>query len=59
MITNGIQKLLQNPVAVVNIGLELFYQDFQNRKVPSIQLDWQPGKVLDKRLQEILRKIKS
>lgn len=54
-----IQSLLQNPVAVINVGLELFYQDLQARKIPSIHLDWQPSHIMNPKIQNILKKIRS
>lgn len=56
---DNIQQLLQKPVSVVNIGLELFYQDLQARKVPSVHVAWQPPRAINPKLQSILKKIRS
>ncbi len=52
-----IQSLFHGPVAVINLGLGLFYQNLQERNVPSIDVAWQPPTVSPK-LQEILNKIR-
>ena len=55
----SIKKLVENPVKVVNIGLEMFYHDLKNRNVPVVHIDWKPSAGGKKNLQDILKKIKS
>jgi len=53
-----ILKLFKSELKVINVGLEIFYNDLRRQKVESIQVAWQLppklGKKLDRALRELL-----
>jgi len=48
------QSPLQQPMRVINIGLESFAEDLRNVDVPVIQMDWRPPAGGDMRLLALL-----
>lgn len=50
---------LQPPIAVLNVGLESFYEDLARRDVPAVQVDWRPPAGGDPRLMSILERMKA
>ena len=54
-----IEKLFTTPLAVVNLGLETFYEAMQNQNVAACQVDWKPPAGGNARLIEILEKLNS
>lgn len=55
--TNRSKKLLDSDLAVLNIGMSIFYDALQVQNVKVIQIDLKPGPSLDKLSEEILSKI--
>jgi FdrA protein len=45
---------LQQPMSVINIGLESFAEDLRKIDVPVIQMDWRPPAGGDMRLVALL-----
>jgi len=48
------QSPLQQPMRVINIGLESFAEDLRNVDIPVIQMDWRPPAGGDMRLVALL-----
>jgi len=48
------QSLLQQPIRVINIGLESFSEDLRKAEIPVIQMDWRPPAGGDLRLVALL-----
>ena len=48
------QSLLQQPIRVINIGLESFSEDLRNADIPVVQMDWRPPAGGDMRLVALL-----
>ena len=38
----SLARLLDGPLAVINVGLEVFAQDLEADGVPVVHLDWRP-----------------
>lgn len=34
------QRLIDVPTEVINIGIEIFYDDLKSQSVPVVQVDW-------------------
>jgi len=54
-----IKKLLEEPLKVVNIGLESFARDLKQQGVEVIQVDWAPPAGGDPKLADLLSKLGS
>ncbi len=52
------QSPLTREVRVINIGLERFADDLRSLGVPVVQMDWRPPAGGDKKLIEILDRLK-
>ena len=52
-----ILKLFKSELKVINVGLEIFYNDLSSQKVESIQVAWQPPPKLEKNLARPLREL--
>ena len=52
-----ILKLFKSELKVINVGLEIFYNDLRRQKVESIQVAWQPPPKLEKELARALREL--
>lgn len=48
------QSLLQQPIRVINFGLESFSEDLRKAEIPVIQMDWRPPAGGDLRLVALL-----
>ena len=48
------QSPLQQPMRVINIGLESFSEDLRNAEIPVVQMDWRPPAGGDMRLVALL-----
>ncbi len=35
-------EVLRNPVATINVGIELLFESLQSQGVPAVQMDWRP-----------------
>lgn len=44
----------EQPVRVINIGIEGFFEDFREAGVPVVQMDWRPPAGGNKRLIALL-----
>lgn len=49
--------LLGGPLAVVNLGLDVFAENLEQEKVPVVRVDWRPPAGGDERLARILDKL--
>jgi hypothetical protein len=56
---NPIQKLMTEPLEIVNVGLSLFYEDLKKRNIATVHIVWRPPAAGNKKLGDILKKIKS
>ncbi len=45
---------LEQPMSVINIGLESFAEDLEKMDIPVIQMDWNPPAGGDMRLVDLL-----
>jgi FdrA protein len=52
-----IRALLDGPVRVVNVGLEMFARSLLDQGVPVVAVDWQPPAGGDRRLMDLLEKL--
>jgi hypothetical protein len=48
------QSPLQQPIRVINIGLESFAEDLRDSEIPVVQMDWRPPAGGDMRLVALL-----
>lgn len=56
---NEIGKLFQKEIRVVNVGLFDFYSALQDQKIPVVHVDWKPPAGGNKKMQDILARLKS
>jgi hypothetical protein len=49
-----INKLLQKPIIVINLGLEKFAKSLEEQKVDLVQVDWTPPAGGDKDMINLL-----
>jgi hypothetical protein len=56
-LTKEQKKLLDSELAVINIGMTIFFDALQVQNIKVIQVDWKPDPKLDKLSEEILSKI--
>ena len=54
---NKIEKLLSEPVVIVNIGLSQFARSLEEQKVEVVQVDWTPPAGGDKEMIDLLDQI--
>ena len=54
---SNINRLFNSELNPINIGLETFYDTFNNQKVNAIHLEWKPPAQGDTKLGEILSKL--
>ena len=52
-----IKKLLEQPLKVINIGLESFARDLERHGVEVVQVDWAPPAGGDPELADLLPKL--
>jgi FdrA protein len=50
-------NLLQAPLRVVNVGLELFYRSLRDQNVSVVHVDWRPPGGGDERLTSLLDRL--
>ncbi|MDH3661689.1 MAG: hypothetical protein OEU92_16950 [Alphaproteobacteria bacterium] len=50
-------RLLDQPIKVINVGLEGFAKDLADRDVPVVQVQWSPPAGGDPKLAELLSKL--
>lgn len=50
-------KLLQDQVRVINIGLREFARDMERVGVPVVHVEWSPPAVRDPRIADLLAKL--
>jgi len=55
--STGAQRLLTEPVSVVNVGLEGFIGDLRQNEVEAIHVDWVPPAGGNPKLAAILAKL--
>jgi len=53
------QKLLSQPLQIVNIGLESFAQELRGQNISVTQVNWSPPAGGDPKLAELLSKLGS
>ena len=51
------QKLLNNPIRVVNIGLQSFAKDLKERGVQVVHVAWRPTAGANSKLTKLLSKL--
>ena len=54
---SDVDKLLNSPLQVVNVGLERFAQDLESLAVPVVQVEWSPPAGGDPALAALLSKL--
>lgn len=54
---SGAAKLLSQPVAVVNVGLEGFVDELRGNGVAVVQIDWRPSAGGDPTMAALLAKL--
>jgi len=50
-------KLFKSELKVINVGLEIFYNDLRRQGIESIQVAWQPPPKLEKELEKALKEL--
>jgi hypothetical protein len=51
---SGIQKLFQEPMVVINLGLKKFAESLEEQHVEVLQVDWVPPAGGDKEMADLL-----
>ncbi|MAI48301.1 MAG: hypothetical protein CBC34_020185 [Hyphomicrobiaceae bacterium TMED74] len=51
------QDLVNTPLKVINVGLELFAKDLEQQRVQVVQVDWKPPAGGDPHLAKLLSKL--
>ena len=51
------EPLLEKPLKVINIGLEIFFDSLSAQNVEVVQVDWKPPAGGDERLAKLLEKL--
>lgn len=49
-----IEKLLSEPLVIINVGLKQFAQNLEDQKVEVVQVDWQPPAGGDQEMIDLL-----
>ena len=52
-----VAELFQNPLRVVNIGVERFYDAMRLQETEAVHVQWRPAAGGDQRLQAILKQL--
>ncbi len=52
-------KLLETPLAAINVGLESFYESLIDQEAQAVHVDWRPPAGGDEKLMSILKKMRS
>lgn len=52
-----INKLFEEELVVINMGLETFAENLQKEKVRTLQMNWRPPAGGDKKLMALLKKL--
>ena len=52
-----VEKLLNEPVVVINLGLKKFAENLEEQDVEVVQVDWTPPAGGDKELIELLDRL--
>ena len=55
----AINKLLEEPLKIINIGLERFARELDQQGVEVVQVDWAPPAGGDPKLADLLAKLGS
>lgn len=53
-----INKLFTKPLKVINVGLKGFYNDLKSQGIPAIHIDWRPPAGGNRRIMELLEKMR-
>ncbi|MCC5910172.1 MAG: fdrA domain protein [Clostridiaceae bacterium] len=53
-----INELFKKELKVINVGLESFYKDLKSQKVETIHVSWRPAAGGNKKMLELLSKLK-
>lgn len=53
-----LSKLFDSQLAVVNMGLESFYEELKEQEVPVIHMDWRPKAGGNKKMASLLGRLK-
>ena len=51
---SNIDKLLQKPIVVINLGLKKFAESLEAQQVEVVQVDWVPPAGGDKKMMDLL-----
>ena len=51
---SNIDKLLQKPMVVINLGLKKFAESLEEQQVEVVQVDWVPPAGGDKEMMDLL-----
>ena len=51
------KDLVNTPLKVINVGLELFAKDLEQQRVQVVQVDWKPPAGGDPHLAKLLSKL--
>lgn len=54
-----VEKLLNSPLVVINVGLEVFAEDLQQQEVDTVSVDWAPPASGNPELARLLSKLGS
>jgi len=52
-----VQRLLQEDLRVINLGLEVFAHSLQEKEVEVVPVNWSPPAGGDQEMQELLRRL--
>lgn len=52
--TTTVDKLIHNPLVVINLGLKMFADSLEEQKVDVVQVDWIPPAGGDKEVSDLL-----
>lgn len=56
---NRINALFSSPLAVANVGLEVFADACADQKTPCVHVEWKPSAGGNQQLADLLAKLKS
>jgi FdrA protein len=54
----ALDRFAQTPLAVINVGLELFYESLLAQGAQAVQVDWRPPAAGNERLASLLTKMR-
>ena len=52
------KNLLKKDIKVISMGLPIFYESLKAQNVETVQVDWKPPARGEKRLLDLLRKLR-